>query len=120
METKQVWGVCAECGRYHENPVRKAVEEPNFEHDIAALLKLMEEIQVENRELNTTVEIMQRELYDARQQLEITNLQLRVAQLEKTLVERKSAKFDDSPWDESEEQLEESIWLHNLHNAGHR
>ena len=119
-QTKQIWGVCAECGRYHENPVRKAVKESNFEDDIAAMLEYTEELQSENNELNALVEVLQRELHDARQRIDNLNLQLRISELEKELAERKSAKFDAKPWNESEEELEESIWLHNMHSAGHR
>ena len=120
METKQVWGICAECGRYHKNPVKKVVKESDFEDDVAALLEYSEELQSENKELNALVEILQRELHDARQMIDNLNLQLRISELEKELAERKSAKFDAKPWNESEEELEESLWLHNVYSVGHR
>ena len=76
-----------------------------FEEEIFRLRK-------EAKENNALVEIMQRELHDARLELRIAKLELEVM--------KKSAKFDDQPWDGSEDQLEESIWLHNVYSVGHR
>lgn len=92
---KQVWGVCAECGKYHINPVTKA--EVNLDQDITTLLEYTETLMKENTELEAVgnkmdaeISILTRELREARQEIDNLTLKLRIAELEKMLLERKN------------------------------
>lgn len=138
MENNKNWGLCEECGKYHENPVRKhntfeqdvvkllsyeenlekeianlklenkklysILEEADFaanhhnDDDIAELLAYSEALENANNENLATVEVLERELYDARRDLELARAELRIAKLEAELEKRKSAKWDKNPW----------------------
>lgn len=80
MRRQQEYGLCNQCGQYHWNPIRQTNGE--FNRDIAALIENSDQLEQENGELSATLEIMERELYDARQQIEVLRLRLQVIQLE--------------------------------------
>lgn len=60
-----------------------------LEEEIFRLRKIVNESE-------TLVEVLQRELHDARQELKIAHLEKDILRLE--LLQAKSAKFDESPW----------------------
>lgn len=98
MRRQQEYGLCNQCGQYHWNPIRQTNGE--FNRDVAALIENSDQLEQENGELSATLEIMERELYDARQQIEVLRLRLQVIQLEnENLRLRETWKPAQSNWE---------------------
>lgn len=109
--TKEEWGVCAECGKYHINPVTKA--EVNLDQDITTLLEYTETLMKENTELEAVcnkmdaeISILTRELHDARQELKIAHLEKDILRLEKLALENRLKEVEESLFRESLKKYE--------------